>query len=278
MNFEDPTLYRSLLLSLIFIFIAGESSKLFAQDDWVEYVTVKDKGVMAVSLDLNFDLNKPNYKNLVVIGGQFKKCLSNGFPSEDVLDEIYTFSDSASLSIDKLTPKRLVAFITYQCMAFDVFYVKDTMGLRSEMDRLISQNFKNMKTYVEIKRDKSYAYYNEYLYPRDFSSEFLIDQDYLHDLVLQGDDLKGLRKVEHWIYFKNIKKRNLFGKRAKELKFSLDSIAYRKKRAYPFELKISRKDSIDPISIYQLTSMLRTLSLATNGLYDGWSTEVKIKD
>ena len=105
-----------------------------------------------------------------------------------------------------------------------------------------------------------------------------MDQNYLHDLVLQGDDLQGIRKVNHWIYFKSVKKRNLFGKKVKELEFSLDSIAYRRERSFPYELTISRQDSIDPVSIYRITSMLRILSNATIGQYDGWSTEIKTPD
>jgi len=254
------------------------SSKLIAQDAWVDYVLIKDKGVMSVSLDLNLDLIKPNYRNLLVVGTKYTKCLKNGFPTEDGLNDIYRFSDSISVAVDKITPNRLAGFITYQCMAFDVFYVKDTIGLRNEIKNLVDENFNPKLTYVEIKKDKSWDYYSNYLYPRDFSSEFLIDQNYLHDLVLQGDDLKGARKVNHWVYFKSVEKRNQFGSRLKKLKFSLDSIAYKKDRSFPYELTVSRQDSIDPVSIYNLTTMLQLLSETMNAKYDGWSTEVKIKD
>ena len=256
----------------------GTATNIFAQDDWIEYVIIKDKGVMSVSLDLNLDLQKPNYKNLLVVGSKQTKCLKNGFPTEDGLSDIYRFSDSISVTVDKISPNRLAGFITYQCMAFDVFYVKDTIGLRNEITRMVKENFNPERTYVEIKRDKSWDYYSNYLYPRDFSSEFLIDQDYLNDLVLQGDDLQGVRKVNHWVYFKSVEKRNLFGSRLKKLQFSLDSIAYKKDRSFPYELTVSRQDSIDPVSIYNLTSMLRLLSETMNAKYDGWSTEVKIKD
>ena len=64
----------------------------------------------------------------------------------------------------------------------------------------------------------------------------------------------------------------------KKLDFSLDSIAYKKENSLPYELTISRKDSIDPFSIYKLTTMLRGLSASMNGQYDGWSTEVISKE
>jgi len=270
--------HKALLANLFLLLFLSSTSKLIAQDAWVEYVLIKDKGVMSVSLDLNLDLVKPNYRNLLVVGTKYTKCLKNGFPTEDGLNDIYRFSDSITVAVDKITLNRLAGFITYQCMAFDVFYVKDTIGLRNEIKHLVKENFNPERTYVEIKKDKSWDYYSNYLYPRDFSSEFLIDQNYLHDLVLQGDDLQGVRKVNHWVYFKSLEKRNLFGSKLKKLKFSLDSIAYKTDRAFPYELTVSRQDSIDPVSIYNLTSMLRLMSETMNAKYDGWSTEVKIKD
>jgi len=266
---------KALITNIVLILFMSSTSEMLAQEDWIDYVIMKDKGVMSVSLDLNLDLNKPNYRNLVVAGAKFKKCRKNGFPADDSLNDVYAFSDSVAIAIDKITSKRLVAFLTYQCMAFDVYYVKDTMGLRDEITASLEEKFKPSLTYIDIKKDKNWEYYKNYLYPRDFSSEFLVDQNYLHDLVLQGDDLKGERLVNHWIYFKSVKKRNEFGSKVKKLEFSLDSIAYKRERSFPYELNISRKDSIDPVSIYRLTSMLRVLSSSMLGQYDGWSTEIK---
>lgn len=260
------------------MFFFSSLASLFAQDDWIEYVTMKEKGVMSISLDLSLDLARPNYKNLLIVGSQFAGCLKNGFPSEEGLESVFTISDSSAVTIDKITSNRLVGYMTYQCLGFDVFYVKDTVGLRTALTEMLDNNFPNNRPYVQIRRDKSWGYYRNYLYPKDFSAEYLIDQDFLHDLVLQGDDLKGLRKVNHWLYFKNVDKRNLFGEKMKKLSFSLDSINYKKDNSLPYELTISRKDSIDPINIYKLTSMLRGLSSSMNGQYDGWSTDLILKD
>lgn len=264
---------RCTLLFLVYFICC--MPQLLAQDDWIEYVSIKDKGVMSTSLDLSFDLGKPNYKNLLLVGGKFKKCLKNGFPSEESLTDLYAFSDSTAVTIDRITPNRLVGYITYQCMAFDVFYVKDTVDLRSGLQKQFDSNFVKTRNFIEIKKDAKWAYYGNFLYPKNFSSEFLIDQDYLHDLVLQGDDLQGLRKVNHWIYVKNLEKRKVLAKKLERLNFSLDSIAYKKDFELPYQMTISRQDSIDPISVFELTTLLRKISDSVNGYYDGWSTEVK---
>ena len=163
-------------------------------------------------------------------------------------------------------------------MAFDVFYVKDTNNLRENLNKMIERNFNRNEIYLDIKKDKNWKYYADYLYPRNFSSEYLIDQDYLNDLVLQGDDLQGLRQVKHWMYFKNLEKRKQFGDKIKKLAFSLESISYNRDDPYPYQLGASRKDSITPESIYKLTSMLRALSGSLGGVYDGWSTDEKKKE
>lgn len=276
MSIQPSKLWRFLVAYALLLTMA--ISSVFAQDDWINYVAMREKGVMALALDLSLDLNRPNYKNLLVLGTNCKDCMSNGFPTEKGLEDIYAFSDSTAISVSLATPSRLAGYVTYQCMAFDIYYVKDTVGLRDHLTKLMEKNFSDHLNYMEIKHDKNWSYYYDFLYPGNFYSEFLIDQAYLSDLVLLGDDLQGLRKVHHWIYFKSLKKRNLLGEKLKKLNFSLDSIAYKKARNYPFQLTISRQDSILPNNIYNLTSMLRMLSGSVGAQYDGWSTELKKSD
>ena len=57
----------------------------------------------------------------------------------------------------------------------------------------------------------------------------------------------------------------------------MDSLNYVEDRPAPYELQISRKDSIGPIYIQQLTTMLRILSLSHAGNYDGWSVDLQAK-
>ena len=268
--------YTYLVLTISFFLLANTSIQ--AQEDWVEYITMKDKGVMSIAIDLGVDLAKPNYRNLLIVGTRFKSCLKNGFPKEEGLDKLYAYSDSTSAVINKSTKNRLVGIITYQCMGFDVYYVKDTLDIRTNLNKLIEENFSVSDSYVEIKKDKSWNYYYDFLYPKNLSLEFLFNQDYLRDLVLQGDDLKGLRKVDHWLYFPSVKSRNTGGERLEKLNFSLDAIAYKKESKTPYELKISRNDSINPDSIERLTTILEVLCASLKGQYDGWSTEVKASE
>ena len=228
---------RILVLFLGFSLFSITSAE--AQESWVNYVKMSDKGVMTVAVDLKYIDNIPNYRNLLIVGTRFRSCLKNGLPKEEGLDELYSFSDSTLTAINNSTKNLLVGIITTQCMGFDIYYVKDTVDVRTYLNRVIEQNFNIADTYIEITEEKSWTFYRSSLY-RSFTIESLSNQSYLYDLVLQGDDLKGLRKVNHWLYFKNVKLRNSAGAKLKKSKFSLDSIAYKKERKLPYELKISR--------------------------------------
>jgi len=275
---------KFLLISLI-IFC---SLSINAQDNWESYVLNKEKGLMYVSVNMDLNYTKPNYRNLLIVGINTKKCLNNGYPDAEGLEELYVFSDSIANIVDSKTKNRLAGILTYQCTGFDIFYVKDTVGLRSAIHQTIQKNFSQTKNYLVVERDKNWDYYKNTLYPKEYTEDFFINQDFLRQLVEEGDDLTVPRELKHWAYFKNPKKRDKFIEDVKKLEFAIDSVNYKKDkkfldglnslyysrvRTYPYEVKISRKDSINPASISKLTRTLKFLANSLSGKYDGWGFE-----
>ena len=233
---------------------------------------------MSISVDMNLVYKKPNYKNLLIVGPNFRrKCLKNGFPNEEGLELLTTFSDSTAILVDKLTKNKLVGIVTYQCMGLDVFYVKDTLGLRKNLNELFDRNFKSITKYVIIDFDKKWNYYKNNLYPDFYSDEFFIDHQFLSDMVFEGDDLTEKRNIKHWFYFSKEKKRDELIEILKKYNYSIDSLNYKKENKYPYELQASHKDFIDPESIVKLTEALKLYTEWLKGKYDGWSIEEKIK-
>ncbi len=267
----------SYLKFIIFLFFT--ISNIYAQENWINYVVKKEKGIMSISVDVNLLNQKPNYKNLLIVGSQFSVgCLKNGFPDEKGLENIYTFSDSTAIIIDKLTKNRLAGIITYQCMGLDVFYVKDTINLRKNLTELYDRSFKNTTNHIYINYDKKWDYYKKNLNPEYYSNDFIIDHQYLTELVYDGDDLSQKRNLTHWFYFNSLKKRTEFVKELKIYKFSIDSLNYKKEKSYPYELQASHEDYINPQSISELTKLLKVIAELSKGQYDGWSTEVVKKE
>ena len=79
--------------------------------------------------------------------------------------------------------------------------------------------------------------------------QFFINQDFLTDMVYNGDDLTEPRKVTHWFYFLKDKRRKKFIDKIRTLDFTIDSTNFVKNRNYHYELQVSRKDSVNPASI-----------------------------
>jgi len=262
-----------------FFFIAN----IYSQNDWVDYVVQKDKGIMSISIDLSYKYQRSNYKNLLIVGSNYRDCLKNGFPTPKGLEKLYAFSDSTATIIDRLTKNKLVGIITYQCYGLDVYYVKDTLNIRKDLNKMFKENFSLSNNYIHIKRDPIWYYYLVNLYPESDTNDHLADHQFLNELVLKGDDLSGKRKINHWIYFKSNSFKNDNRKlkvydKFRGLKFSIDSLNYKGAGTYPYELQVSRKDSVNPKSIAELTYMLKNLSRSLNGRYEGWRTELKIQD
>jgi len=261
---------------LIFLIFSG--NMIYSQSDWVNYLSERDLGLMSVHVDLGLNYVKPNYKNLLIVGSKFEGCMTNGFPNDNGMNELYTFSDSLSQVVKRVTKSKLVGVLTYQCYGFDVFYVKDTANLREEINRMISNNFKSSNSYITIKNDRKWNYYYENIFPTNAPNDFFVDHEYLTEMVAQGDDLKEERLVTHWLKFRKEKKMIKFVNDVKGLKFSVDSLYSGKDALYPFEVELSRKDKINPKSINTLTNTLKVLAMKMGGQYEGWGTEVKINE
>lgn len=268
------------------IIFFGNVLATYSQESWESYIVNREKGVMSIAVDMELSYGKPNYKNLLIVGTNTNKCLKNGYPTIEGLEELYVFSDSIANTVDKLTKNKLVGIITYQCAGFDVFYVKDTLNLKKSIDTLLSKEFKNAKNYLVIENDKHWNYYNQTLYPKDISNDFFVNHELLNQLVFEGDDLKEPRKVKHWFYFDTDRRKEKFIEKIEDLDFAIDSVTYKKdkkfvydsygyarEKAYPFEVQVSRKDSINPENISELTLLLNNLSKIFSGRYDGWGAD-----
>lgn len=265
---------------LLVIFLLGYSFQLVAQDEnWETYIKKDNQNLMEVTVNMDLYFERPNYKNLLIVGTKTSDCYKNGFPKEQGLEDFYTFSDSLAFKIQKLTKRnKLAGIITYKCTGFDIYYVKDTTNLRTNLNKTIEDNFSDKNNYIVINPDKKWKYFSENLLPSDLSNEFFINNEYLTQLAQNGDALEIPRKINHWFYFNSLKRRLKFLDQVKILKFSIDSVNYKKEKRYPYQAVLSRKDSVNPKSISTVTKILRQLSLRYYGKYDGWEMEPILKD
>lgn len=273
--FLDASFFR---ISLVFLFFVLTKSSSYAQGEWAEYLLTKDKHLMSIQVDMEFDYEKPNYKNLLIVGKTYKGCLKNGFPNAEGLNNIYTFSDATENELNKMTKNKLVGIITYNCIGLDIYYIKDTINIRDGLESLHSREFDNGKRYLYLKKDRNREYYYNNLFPPDLSSDFFLAHEHLIELANAGDKLNDKRLVTHWAYFKNLKKRNKFEKNIKAFDFQIDSITINKDDKYPYHLQFSKESPVDPKSVINLTNMIKFLVYSTNSIYGGWEFDPKTEE
>jgi len=213
---------------LIVILYVGIISNAFSQKEtnWETYVAEKDKGLMSITVNMDLNFAKPNYRNLLIVGTKTSKCFKNGYPRSEGLEKLYTFSDSIADAVDRLTKHRLAGIITYQCVGFDVFYVKDTLNLRNTISALYDRNFSTSKNYLVVENDKKWEYYRNNLYPKELNADFFINHEFLSQLVEEGDDLTKPRELKHWVYFTSDRRRTKFIDKIKKMEFAIDSVNF----------------------------------------------------
>lgn len=262
---------------LIFTYLTG-----FAQnpnEDWVTYVLQKEKGPMVITTNLYYKfMGRPNYKNLLIVGTNTRDCKKNGYPDELGLSKFYMLSDSIANKLDQLTKNRLVGIVTYQCSGFDVYYLKDTVGVKNTIQSYLDYNYALSKNYLLLTYDKKWRHYQENLVPKDISDTFFITHEFINELVVEGDNLKQPREIKHWVNFRNEKKRQRFIEEAKKLRFAVDSLKVDRKGYYRFRAVLSRNDSIKPTIMVNLSRLMMKFTEAYSGVYNGWFSKPVIED
>ena len=103
---------------------------------------------------------------------------------------------------------------------------------------------------------------------------YMSNQQILVQLQSAGDDLSKERQVDHWIYFPDKSKRDLFIIDVKKNGFKIESQDIINNSGLPYQLHISRIDYIDMESISKLSLNLRRKAKELGGDYDGWETFV----
>ena len=212
---------------------------------------------------------------IVITGVSFKNCDEDGMPSKREFTNLYKISDSVKAVVDRLAKNNLVGSFTYLCQRLDYFYVSDTVGLRQQLTALYKEKFTQyIPYYINIKEDKTWAAYLDFLYPNEESYEFMQNQKMVTALQNGGDKLIKERLIDHWLYFKTDTDRNCFIIYATKQKFKIVAKERSSDPKAPFKLHIARTNKVDVPSISKITIELKRQAKKCNGEYDGWETFV----
>jgi hypothetical protein len=262
------TLSLSLLLCLF-------SSSIAAQEgQWDVYMAQYEKGPGSTLLDMSIKNQAPvkDFPFLLVTGIAFNKCTADGLPQKEAFSQLYKVSDAVKLCMDKALVNIFAGTFTYQCERLDYYYIKDTLGIRERLGKLYMDSFPGAKAYINIKVDKVWQAYLDFLYPNAVSLEFMENEKVVLKLVEAGDQPDKERPVDHWIYFTSETDEQCFIPYAMKQRFKIVSKEKTDDSLRPFKLHISRTDKVDVATISGITIDLRRVAMKCNGDYDGWET------
>lgn len=262
---------KKILLLLLFpIYVFGQD------DQWDVYMAGYEKGPGSTVINMSAKTNAPNKELMfiVITGVSFSGCAVEGLPTKDQFPDLYKIADSIDKIITATTKARRVGTFTYQCQRLDYYYVKDTNTIRAKLQNCYSSAFSKYQPYINMREDKSWKTYLEFLYPNEETLEYMGNQKIVLKLQEAGDKLDKPRKVDHWLYFKTETDRNCVLAYIKANHFTVENKETVTGSEKPFKLQISRADRVDLPTINQITSDLRKEVLKCSGDYDGWETFV----
>jgi uncharacterized protein (TIGR01619 family) len=246
------------------------------QENWDTYMAHYEKGPGSTLVNMSIKKIAPdkNFPFLFSAGIKFTNCDSSGLPLSSEFTNLYSISDSVVTVVSLLIKNILAGSFTYQCQRRDYFYVPDTAGLRLQLTDFISNHFPGYTAVFDIKKDKDWKTYLDFLYPNEETIEYMKNEKVLMKLRDAGDKSEKARPVDHFLYFNTENDRNCFIQYAIQNHFKIESKTNEKDSRLPYKLQLSRTDKIDLPAISKITLELERQAKKCNGDYDGWETAV----
>ena len=269
-----------ILLQIILIILIG-ATHMTAQnteEQWDSYIASYEDGNPG-STTLRMDLiNEAPFARLpyvLVTGITYESSREDGFPENETFQILHKIGDELVDLITQETESVLVGSFMYNKERLEYFYINEDKGLSEKIEEFYTQKYPKYKYYLNVKEDKEWDYYREFLYPNEETLNYMADQSVLRNLQDAGDPLTKARRVDHWLYFPSESDMKKCKEDLEKQNFTIQSAGYNKETSLPYELLIWRIDKVDIDSIYPTTSKLRETAKKYNGEYDGWETSVE---
>ncbi len=155
------------------------------------------------------------------------------------------------------------------------FYFEDTVQYENVLAEVMLL-YPDYQFDYGAKTDENWSGYFDFIYPSPQQFQSIQNRRIIDQLEKNGDKLTKMRDVEHWIYFRTKKERDLFLNKIMFDGFTLVTMDYDKKSGgLPYKLHIKRIDKVDWNSVDAYVIYLWKLANDYNGVYDGWETSVE---
>ena len=187
---------------VLYISLLSSTSTVMAQQDtWDVYLAQYEKGPGSTMFNMSIKKIAPDTSLpfLFSAGVKYTNCDNEGLPVSAEFKNLSRISDSVIATVNRFVKNIQAGTFTYQCERRDYFYVSDTTGLRQQINILLSKHFTGYEPAFNVKHDKDWAAYLEFLYPNEETMDYMQNEKVLVQLQKGGDKLDKARQVDHWL-------------------------------------------------------------------------------
>lgn len=263
----------------IYIFAVFICTNLVSQDKvehWETYMASYEDGKpgsTTVRMDLIEKAPILDYNYVLVTGITYKSEREDGLPKGD---ETFKLLHKIGGELDTLLKQEaegmLVGSFTNNFERLEYFYLKSDNGIKEKVETFYKTNYPNKTYSLNIKEDKKWEYYTQFLYPNEATQNYMSDMRLINELKEAGDNLTKVRRVDHWMYFKTTEDLERFTEDIKKLDFEIEFSGRKGVAKFPYSLQFYKYNKVDIDTINPITSALRNMGKDYNAKYDGWET------
>ena len=261
--------------SLLTLFALLICSLIFAQEEtWENYMTNLEKGPASVSVRMDLSETAPieRYSYILMTGFVYDKLSKDGLPAQGNFDEIYTLTDSLDVRLNRFSTTKYVGSLNYNYQRIQYYYLSDFEGVQDLLNGFYKEFFPGKEPYIEIKEDPNWAYYLEFLYPKDRTMDDMNDTNMIKILKNAGDNLTSPREVKHRIAFFTDAEKQAFLSELLPEGFSEQADPNTATDYFP--LVLVKDHAVDANTIREIAGRLRSVAKKHNGQYESWETFV----
>lgn len=248
------------------------------EQDWDFYFSNVDGKPGSFNMDMGLSQIAPVDKmpHFFYVSLKMKDPTEDGLSTDKEYETLIQIEDTL---IDSLKDKHDIIYVgrlTSNGTRDFYFYTSDTVLIENTISESLVR-FPNYEYDFEIKDDKNWSYYFDFIYPNPRQLQSILNRRVIDNLEKNGDNLTQPREVNHWIFFKTTEAREKYIEKVKEKGFKIEDIdkADRDKE-FKFKLRISRVDNVGHNDVDDYVLYLWELANELDGDYDGWETSIEM--
>jgi len=261
-------------LTTVILIIFFTSNCLKAQntkEKWDSYISIfEDKKPGSITLRMDLITIAPLKKKpfILVTGLNYNSNRKDGLPEDETFEKLDKIEQELSKFLNKNCKNIIVGSFIHNYELLNYFYIEPNSNIKNKLQKFYSTKYPKYKYYINIKEDKSWSYYKDFLYPNEETKSYMDAQSILKKINESKDNFSPQKKIEYWISFENKKDFKNFKLEIIKQGFKIEKTEVSSKNSPTFKLKIWKNSKADINSIYPIISELKEMAKNFNGKYE----------